>query len=111
MQDVIGAVGVAGAQPKVGHHPRFGDEGQQGVMTGPAAPVGVVAADGTVLRTVAGDHRGIHIQRDAFQGIDLPEKPAVDLGLYPLVRDHVETAKQSQDSFMPGSPGPVEQTS
>jgi hypothetical protein len=62
------------------------------------------------LRTVAGDHRGIHIEGDAFQGIDLAEKPAVGFGLYPLVRDHVETAEQPQDSFMPGGPGPAEQT-
>lgn len=43
LQDVVGAVRVARPQPEIGHHVRFGDQGQQWMVADAPVPLGVIA--------------------------------------------------------------------
>lgn len=78
-------------------------------MAGPPWPVGLVAAQGAFLLTVAGDDGRVDIQGDALQRTDLAEEPALGFGLYPSVGQHVEAAEQAHDDFVAGGLRPAKQ--
>ena len=61
LQDVVGAVGIARAQPEIGHQTLLGYEGQQRMVAGPARLARIVAAVGACLLSVAGEDRRVHI--------------------------------------------------
>lgn len=109
LQHIVGTVGIAQTQPEVRYQARIGHKGQQRVMRQPSPFVRVVAACGTLLKSVPGGDGGVHIQSDAAQGTDGIEEPAIDTGLHSLMAQHVEASEQAHDGFVPGDACPAEQ--
>jgi len=84
-------------------------QGQQRVMAGAPVTVGVVATRRAFLLAVAGDDRGIHVQRHLLQRANLSEEPTVGFGLHSFVAQHVEAGEQAHDGLVAGRFRPAEQ--